>query len=122
MVRRTQGKRGSLMIELVVAMGILTATVIPLAYSFVEEQHVCRVYYWRAVAMEIVDGEMEILATGAWHNFKEGTYPYVVTAEAAKNLPPSKFVLSVRGRRLRLEWRPDSPRNGAPVVREAAGR
>ena len=122
MVRRTHGKRGSLMIELVVALGILTAAVIPLAYSFIQEQHVCRVYYWRAVAMEIVDGEMEILAAGDWHNFKEGTNPHVVTAEAAKNLPPSKFVLGVRGRQLRLEWRPDSPRNGAPVVREAVGR
>ena len=122
MVKHTQGKRGSLTIELVVAMGILTATVIPLAYSFMEEQHVCRVYYWRAVAMEIVDGEMEILAAGAWHDFKEGASPYAITAEAAKNLPPSKFVLSVRGRQLRLEWRPDSPRNGASVVREAVGR
>ena len=122
MVRRTHGKRGSLMIELVVALGILTAAVIPLAYSFIQEQHVCRVYYWRAVAMEIVDGEMEILAAGDWHNFMEGTHPHAVTAEAAKNLPPSKFVLSVRGRQLRLEWRPDSPRNGAPVVREAVGR
>ena len=122
MVRRTQGKRGSLMIELMVALGILTAAVIPLSYSFIEEQHVCRVYYWRAVAMEIVDGEMEILAAGAWHNFREGTHPYAVTANAAKNLPPSKFVLSVRGRQLQLEWRPDGPRNGSPVVREAVGR
>jgi hypothetical protein len=79
------------MIELVVALGILTAAVIPLAYSFIQEQHVCRIYYWRAVAME-------------------------------KNLAPGKFVLSVSGRQLRLEWRPDSPRNGAPVVREAVGR
>jgi hypothetical protein len=122
MVRRTQSERGSLMIELMVALGILTAAVIPLSYSFIEEQHMCRVYYWRAVAMEIVDGEMEILTAGDWHNFKEGTHPHVVTAEAAKNLPPGKFVLSVRGQQLQLEWLPDSPRNGAPVVREAVGR
>jgi len=122
MVKITHGKRGSLTIELMVALGILTATVIPLAYSFVQEQRVCRAYYWRAVAMEIVDGEMEILAAGAWHDFKEGAHPYAVTAEAAKNLPPGKFVLGVRGQHLRLEWRPDSPRNGATVVREAVGR
>jgi hypothetical protein len=122
MVRHGNSKCGSLMIELVVALGILTAAVIPLSYSFVEEQRLCRVYYWRAVAMEIVDGEMEILAAGDWHNFKEGTHPHAVTAEAAKNLPPGKFVLNARGRQLRLEWRPDSPRNGAPVVREAVGR
>jgi hypothetical protein len=110
------------MIELVLALGILTAAVIPLAYSFVQEQHLCRVYYWRAVAMEIVDGEMEILAAGAWHNFTEGTHLYAVTAEAAKNLPPSRFVLNVRGQQLRLEWRPENPRHGAPVMREAIGQ
>ena len=110
------------MIELVVAMGILAATVIPLAYSFAQEQHLCRVYYYRAVAMEIVDGEMEALVAGEWRTFGDGVVPYPVRADAAKNLPPGKFVLSVRGRQLRLEWRPDSPRNGAPVVREAVGQ
>jgi hypothetical protein len=110
------------MIELVVAMGILMAAVVPLAYSFVQEQRLCRVYYWRAVAMEVVDGEMEVLTSGEWHNFEGGTHPYTVTAEAAKNLPPGKFALSVHGQQLRLEWRPDSPRNGAPVVREAVGQ
>jgi len=122
MVRRLQGECGSLMIEVATALAILTAAVIPLAYSFVQEQRVCRVYYWRAVAMEVVDGEMEVLAAGDWHNFKEGVNPHVVTAEAAKNLPPGKFVLSVHGKQLRLEWRPDNRRNGAPVVREAVGR
>ena len=122
MVRRAQNERGSLIIELVVAMGILTATVIPLAYSFAQEQRACRVYYWRAVAMEIVDGEMEVLSAGEWRAFGDGVLPYPVRVDAAKNLPPGKFVLSVRGQQLRLEWRPDSPRNGAPVVREAVGR
>jgi hypothetical protein len=110
------------MIELVMAMGILTALLIPLAYSFAGQQRLCRVYYWRAVAMEIVDGEMEALAAGGWHSYREGAQPYAVTAEAAKNLPSSQFVLSVHDRQLRLEWKPDSPRNGAPVIRETAGR
>ncbi|MGD0650763.1 MAG: hypothetical protein ABSA97_06445 [Verrucomicrobiia bacterium] len=122
MVRREQNERGSLIIELVVALGILTATLIPLAYSFAQEQRLCRVYYWRAVAMEIVDGEMEVLSAGEWRAFGDGVLPYPIRAEAAKNLPPGRFVLSVHGQQLRLEWRPDSPRNGAPVVREAVGQ
>lgn len=122
MVRRLQRERGSLMIELVMAISILAALLIPLAYSFAGQQRLCRVYYWRAVAMEIVDGEMEVLAAGGWHAYHEGAQPYTVTAEAGKNLPPGKFVLSVHDRQLRLEWKPDSPRSGAPVAREAAGR
>ena len=110
------------MIELALALGILTAVIIPLGYSFTQEQRVCRVDYWHAVAMEIVDGEMEVLAAGDWRSFMEGTHPYSVTAGAAKNLPPSRFVLNIQGRQLRLEWRPDSPRNGGPIIREAIGK
>ena len=108
-----------MMIELVVALGILMAAMIPLGYSFAQEKRLGRVYYWRAVAMEIVDGEMEILAAGDWHRFPEGTHTYPVTALAAKNLPRGQFVLNVRGQRLQLQWQPADSRDGGPVIREA---
>ena len=56
MVKRKQHERGSMIIELVMALGILVVILLPLGFSFVDEQHVCRVYYWRAVALEVVDG------------------------------------------------------------------
>jgi len=118
MVRREHNERGSLMIELVLAMGILTATVIPLAYSFAQEQRACRVYYWRAVAMEIVDSEMEVLVAGEWRAFAAGTSDYPVRAGAATNLPPGQFLLTLAGRKVRLEWRPAVKHHGGPVVRE----
>ncbi len=114
--------RGSITLELIVAMSILVATVIPLGLSFASEQRLCRVYYWRAVAMEIVDGEMEVLAAGEWRAFKQGSQPYSVHAESAKNLPPGKFVLTVGDNRIRLEWIPDNPRDGVTVAREVTHR
>jgi len=122
MVTRRHNEQGSMMIELVAALAIIVTVLIPLGFSFVEEQHVCRVFYWRAVAMETVDGEMEVLAAGDWRTFGEGEHPYVVHAESAKYLPPGKFTLTVHGSRLRLEWRPEKTRSGLPVVREAVGR
>ena len=122
MVKRPRHERGSMIIEMLTALAILVATLLPLGLSFVDEQHVCRGYYWRAVAMEAVDGEMEVLAAGEWRNFAEGTAPCTVHAESAKHLPPGKFTLTVHGSRLRLEWRPDKSRFGAPVVREAVGQ
>lgn len=115
-------RNGGIMVELVIAMGILTAAVLPLAYSFMDEQHQCHLAYLRAVAMELVDGEMETLAAGEWHGFADGTHDYAVQAAAAQNLPPGKFTLTVRGRQLRLEWKPDAVRFGRPVVREAVGK
>ena len=121
-MRRTNSKRperGWLTTELVVAMGILTVTMLPLAFSFVSEMKLCRAYYYRAVAMEIVDGEMEILAAGEWRAFKPGTQTYAVRAESAKVLPPSRFVLTLEKERVRLEWLPDKKNKGGRVVREA---
>ena len=122
MVKRRRHERGSMIIELMTALAILVTILLPLGLSFVDEQHACRVYYWRAVAMEAVDGEMEVLAVGEWHAFAEGTTTYTVHAESAKHLPPGNFTLTVQGSRFRLEWRPKKSRFGAPVVREAVGQ
>jgi hypothetical protein len=110
--------RGSLLIELLVAMAILSGVVLPLAYSIVAERHYARAVYQRAVAMEIVDGEMELLAAGAWRGFTNGAMNYPVHAGAATNLPPGRFILTMTPEKLRLEWRPSVKQHGGPVMRE----
>ena len=55
---------GALMVELLVALAIMAGVLLPLAYSFTSERRLARAYYNRAVAMEIVDGEMEALVAG----------------------------------------------------------
>ena len=121
MVKRN--RHGSIMIELVVAIGILTTALLPFAYSYMNEQHQCHMAYVRAIAMELVDGQMEILAAGRWREVGgDGVYDYPVNAGAARNLSPGKFTLTVHGRQLRLEWRPDNPRQCRPIIREASGR
>ena len=59
-------------------MSILAVAMIPLTYSFVQEQKLCRAYYYRAVVMEILDGELEVLVAGEWRSFKEGSQAYRV--------------------------------------------
>jgi len=109
---------GSLMIELIVAMAILTACLLPLAYSIFSERRLARSSYQRAIAMELVDGEMEILAAGEWRAFAAGKHFYPVRANAATNLPPGKFLLTVEPGKVRLEWQPGIKRHGGAVVRE----
>jgi hypothetical protein len=118
MVNRRTSERGSLMIELMTALGILVAGILPLSYVYVREQRAVRSYYWRAVAMEIVDSEMEVLAAGEWRAFANGVQPYPVRATAARNLPSGQFQLTRNGQRLRLEWLPSKPATGGVVVRE----
>ena len=115
---RLRDRRGILMMDLVAAIFIFTAAILPLAYSFIQETQMLRAEYHRAVAMEIVDGEMEILAAGDWRNFPDGAQDYPVHAKAAVNLPPGKFLLTKNGNHLRLEWNADKRQGIGPVIRE----
>jgi hypothetical protein len=110
--------RGWLVAELMFALGFIIIALIPLAYSFRAEQKLVRVHYNQAVALEIVDGEMEILHAGDWRSVLEGEQPYKVTAASATNLPPGAFFLSRTGAMFRLEWRPAKKRSGGAVARQ----
>ncbi len=115
-------QRGTLTTELVVAIAIITLALIPLSFGLVQEGKLCQIYYHEAVAMEIVDGEMEILAAGEWRAFDEGSHNYAVRAQAAGNLPKGRFLLLRTNQLFRLEWRPDRPGNGRPISREWRAR
>jgi len=111
-------QRGVLMTEIVVAMAILVIAVLPLSYSLISDARLFRATYQRAVAMEIVDGEIEILAAGRWRDIPEGQRPHVVHAKAAANLPPGRFLLTRAGNHLRLEWSAAKKSGIGPVIRE----
>ncbi len=116
---------GSLMVELLVAMALLTGALLPLAYSIysiASEKRLARASYQRAVAMEIVDGEIETLAASEWRALTPGTREYQVHAGAATNLPPGRFLVTLQDGKVRLEWRPSVKQHGGPVVREAMAR
>jgi hypothetical protein len=103
---------------MVLAIAMLALALIPIAFAFVQETEQCRALYYRAVAMEIVDGEMEILAAGEWRAFTLGQHAYAVQAEAVTNLPPGAFQLTLDENRVRLEWIPGARSSGGRVVRE----
>ena len=123
-LKSSQGprRRGALVTEVVVAMGILTFAMLPLAFSIVREQKLTRAYFNRAIVMEIIDGEMEALMAGEWRAFMPGAQTYPVRAEAAKSLPAGKFVLTLDNERVRLEWLPEKSGRGGPVVREGRAK
>ncbi len=63
-----------LMTEMLVALAILLGALLPLAYSLVSEKRLARAAYQRAVAMELVDGEMEVLVAGEWRAMPVGVH------------------------------------------------
>lgn len=117
LTRSIQSERGWLAMDLMVAIVILALAMIPLAFSFNSEQRLLRANYNQAIAMEIVDGEMEILRAGGWRRIADGEHDYKVSAGAATNLPPGRFVSLRTAQELRLEWRPDKRGKGGLVAR-----
>jgi hypothetical protein len=111
-------QHGTVMVELMVAIALLTVALLPLAYSFVTEKRHAQFLYQRAIAMEIVDGEIEVLAASEWRAFAPGTHDYLVHAGAATNLPPGRLQLTLDPGKVRLEWRPTDRQRGGVVLRE----
>ena len=110
--------RGALATEAIVALGILVLVFVPIAMTFLQESKALRAYYFKAVAMEIVDGEMEAIAAGEWRAMTSGTQNYSVRAASATNLPPGEFLLTLTNTRARLEWVPKKRGVGGAVARE----
>jgi hypothetical protein len=104
---------------MLVALALFVTAMLPLGYGWVQEQRVLRSHYLHAVAMELVDGEMEILVAGEHRAWRDGSHDYPIKSAAMKNLPAGKFTLTRTGQTLRLEWLPEKRGNGGPVVREA---
>jgi hypothetical protein len=109
-----------MMADLFVGMAILAVAILPLSFAYVKETRMLRAEYFHGVAMEIVDGEMEVLAAGEWRSYPDGLQPYTVHARAAASLPPGHFQLTKTSRQLRLEWAADQKQGIRPVVREVA--
>jgi len=116
---RLPAHAGFLMVELLVALALVATVLLPFAYSFAAERRIALASYQRAVAMEIVDGEMEALAAGEWRAFPPGTHDYHVQAAALTNLPPGRFILTVQPGLVRLRWQPALKDHGGPVTRQA---
>jgi hypothetical protein len=113
-----RGQHGFLEIDLVAALAILGIAMMPLGFAFIRERQVLKIDYYRSVADEIVDGEMEILAAGAGRDFPDGSQIYTVHSRAAASLPPGHFQLAKNGNHLRLEWTPDQRRGLSAIIRE----
>jgi hypothetical protein len=109
---------GVLMSDLLIGMTLLCLAIIPIAMSLTQERQSLRTSYQHAVAVEIVDGEMELLVAGEWRSYSNGVHQLTPRANAATNLPPGNFQLTVAQKRLRLEWLPNGTGQGGGVRRE----
>ncbi len=117
---RAQRRRAFASIDLFLAMAIFLVGFFSIAYLSTREMKLARAYYFDAIAMSLVDGELEVLAAGAWRGLPIGESPYRSPASTMKSLPPGEFRATRRDQLVRLEWIPASRGNGRQIIREFA--
>lgn len=117
--KHSRSQHGSWTLELIVAIGILTAVLIPISFSFAYEMKLMRAYYYRAVLLEAIDGEIEVLQAGEWKAYQPGAQAYPISPELAEQLPPGRFTLTLEPSKVRLMWSPARRAHGGAIWREA---
>ena len=118
MVTKKQRRRkGWITVEVVVAIGVFALAIVPLSGIYLAEAKLAKAYYLRAAAMELVDGELEVLRAGHYRAFTPGTHRYVVAGVTAAQLG-GEFTLTVGSNAVQLEWRASRRGQGGNVTRE----
>jgi hypothetical protein len=112
-----QASPGFLTTELFVAMAIITLALLPLIALYASESRLARACYERSVAMEIVDGEMELLLAGEWRSFATGTTNYPLNPVLRDHLPAGLLHLTLTDTEVRLVWAPDDLHHGGMITR-----
>lgn len=115
---RQKSQRGFLGVELVVAISILAIAILPLAFTLVRDQELFRAYQVQAAILEVLDGELEVLAAGYVNDFPNGVHSYTPAAESMRYMPAGTMTLLRSNRLLRLEWKPDKSWRGGILVKQ----
>ncbi len=119
-----QSKKVFSMVELVVALGIIGIALLPLAYGFRLEGKSMQALYYRSVAEQILDGQREILAAGAWRKYQIGANRFEIRNKAFDNLPEGDLKLELSSMnngkvKIMLSWKAREFKGIGEVRKEA---
>ena len=98
--------RAFLQLDVAVAITILALVFIPLSVSSSGNLDLARRHYFEAVALQLIDGEMDVLLAGERRKYTTGEHRITPVGEAVQNLPEGEFVLTVHDQKLTLAWVP----------------
>lgn len=92
-------------------MAIIAMTLMPLASGFFKEGKLLRSLYFQSVAEQVLDGEREVLMSGAWKKYPVGSYLLLMSNETVEQLPEKNIMLTVsdvegKKRKFVLTWTP----------------
>ena len=98
--------RAILQMDVAIALSLLALVFIPLSVSSSGDLDLARRHYFEAVALQLIDGEMDVLLAGERRKYTTGEHRIKPVGEAVQNLPEGEFVLTVHDQKLTLAWVP----------------
>ena len=103
---RLARRRAFLQLDVAIALTVLALVFIPLSVSSSGDLDLARRHYFEAVALQLIDGEMDVLLAGERRKYTTGEHRIKPVGDAVQNLPESKFVLTVQDEKLTMAWVP----------------
>jgi len=103
---RLANRLAFLQLDVAVAITVLALVFIPLSVSSSGDLDLARRQYFEAVALQLIDGEMDVLLAGERRKYTPGEHQIKPVGEAVQNLPEGEFVLTVHDQKLTLAWVP----------------
>jgi len=103
---RLARRRAFLQLDVAIALTVLALVFIPLSVSSSGDLDLARRHYFEAVALQLIDGEMDVLLAGERRKYTTGEHRIKPVGDAVQNLPEGKFVLTVQDEKLTMAWVP----------------
>ena len=103
---RLANRLAFLQLDVAAAITVLALVFIPLSVSSSGDLDLARRHYFEAVALQLIDGEMDVLLAGERRKYTTGEHRITPVGEAVQNLPEGEFVLTVHDQKLTLAWVP----------------
>ena len=103
---RLTNRLAFLQLDVAVAITVLALVFIPLSVSSSGDLDLARRQYFEAVALQLIDGEMDVLLAGERRKYTPGEHQIKPVGEAVQNLPEGEFILTVHDQKLTLAWVP----------------
>ena len=95
-----------LQLDVAIAITVLALVFIPLSVSSSGDLDLARRHYFEAVALQLIDGEMDVLLAGEHRKYTPGEHRIKPVGESVQNLHEGEFVLSVQHEKLTMAWMP----------------
>jgi len=105
-------------LDVVLAVSILILLFIPFGVTSSGKLDLARRQHFEAVALQMIDGELDVLLAGERQKYPLGEHKITPPGEAVKTLPVGEFILIVKEKQLSLAWVPEKGAKWGRVERE----